>query len=203
MTAFKKPAATKPVPANTPANKAALVATPKTGGGLANITKDMGVALQMIAGIDEVEADSSQFFPVDFEGVCSVQKFKFINSPRKCNMWIVEFRIETSSLDNVRAGDAYTFIQNMDKYDYGKKSLVQFCQSAKGLNPLDRDRAEELAEEKATRQETILSYIAQDRDWEAEPVYVYIKTRNKPKEDGSPFTLHNFFPVPAEMFAAE
>lgn len=202
MTAFKKPAATKSVPANTPANKAALVASPKAGG-LGNITKDMGVALQMIAGIDEVEADSSQFFPINFEGVVSTQKFKFINSPRAGNLWIVEFRIETSNLDGVRPGDIYTYIQNMDKFDYGKKALVQFCQSAKGLTPQDRDRAADLAEEKATRQETILGYIAQDRDWEAEPVYVFLKTRNKPKEDGSPFTLHTFFPVPAEMFAAE
>lgn len=197
---FRKPAATKPVAPSTPASKASLVAPVKSGG-LA-ITKEMGAALALIGGIDEVEAaPQAQYFPIDFEGVVSVRKFVFAKPPGKPNYWIVEFRVETSNTADVLEGDTYSYVQNMDQYDYGKQALVQFCQSAAGLKPTDKDRAEELAAEKASRQETILGYLAPDRDWDAEPVYVYLKTRNKPKQDGSPFTLHTFFPVPAEMMA--
>ncbi len=195
MTAFKKPA---------PAvqNKAQAIAPVAQAGKLAQpmkVTKDMAAVFEAIAGIEDVDpAGNFAYFPPDFEGVCRVETFKIQVSPKKGKALIIVFIPETSNIEGLE-GKKLSYYQQMDNYDYGQKALVQFVIAWQGVDQNDPSQREAQMAVRSNMQEHVLGLCAPDRDFEGEPVYVVVTTRNKPKQDGSPFTLHNFSPVPAEM----
>lgn len=144
-------------------------------------------------------ASKYPWFPVGFQGRIKVAACKGITTRKGDRAFIAEVDVLSSNLQEVQVGGRYSWYQKLTEEGTAWPAVLSFLYACLGLD-MGRDKAKIEAEIKPKQNLWLNQAINDDPKQGKVQILagqeLLLQTSNKPKKDGSPFTLHTFTALP-------